>query len=71
MPLLIVLTVGALALAMPLTISLSVVLVALAPSHALLSVGLPALVLSSLLGLHHYYQTHYRDGIRQTCGDPG
>lgn len=67
MPLMIVLALGALALAMPLSISLSVLLMALMPSHGLASMGLPALILSSLLFLHSYYQSHYRDSVRRTC----
>ena len=67
MPLLTVLLLGALALAMPLSISLSVVLLALMPSHGLMSIGIPALIFGSILTLHLHYQSHYRDGIRQTC----
>lgn len=67
MPLLTVLLLGALALAMPLSISLSVVLMSLMPSHGLMSVGLPAVILGGILSLHLYYQSHYRDGVRRTC----
>lgn len=65
MPMLIVLAMGALALAMPLTISASALLLTLHPGTGPVSLGLPAAVMTALLCLHVYYYTHFRAIARQ------